>query len=109
MIVTDKNVHDALAYLAADPHPIALARKDLTDAENERERIFAEVYAEQTGSIRDRETACERDQRVRDARKAVSEAGFELDRHKARANAASMLIEIWRSENANARAAERVR
>ena len=28
MIVSEANVHDALAYLAIDPHPIALARKD---------------------------------------------------------------------------------
>ena len=109
MIVSDDTVSKALAYLAEDPHPIALAKKDLTDAENEKERIYAEVYAEQTGSVRDRETACERDPRVREARRAMGEAGLGLDRHKARTRAAESIIEIWRSENANIRAAERVR
>lgn len=110
MIVSDKNVSDALAYLAIDPHPIALARKDLTDAENEKEKIWAEVYCGQnTGSIRDRESTCELDQRVIDCRRDVAQHSFELERHKARIRAAEMLIECWRSENANARAAEKVR
>ncbi len=109
MIVNDDTVSKALQYLAIDPHPVALARKDLTDAENEKERVFAEIYATQDGSIKDREMACERHADVRDARQALGEALFEVDRHKSRVRAAEMLIEVWRSENANVRAAERVR
>lgn len=109
MIVSDDTVSKALQYLAEDPHPIALARKELTDAENEKERIFAEIYKTQEGSIKDRETACERNEEVRRARAAMGEALFQFDRHKARIRAAEMIIEVWRSENANARAAERIR
>lgn len=110
MIVSEKNVSDALAYLADDPHPIALAQKELTDAENEKDRIYAEAYAEANqGSIRDREMACERRAEVIAARKRIAEALFELGRHKARTKAADMLIEVWRSEQANVRAAEKVR
>jgi len=108
-IVSDKNVQDALIYLADDPHPIAIARKELTDAENEKERIYAEVYSEKTGSVRDKETASDGDPRIVRAREAVRDAQFGLERHKARIRAAEMILEIWRSENANARAAERVR
>ena len=109
MIVNDDTVSKALQYLAIDPHPVALARKDLTDAENEKERVFAEIYATQDGSIKDRETACERHAGVRDARKAMGAALFEVDRHRARVRAAEMLISVWQSENANMRASERVR
>jgi hypothetical protein len=109
MIVSDSTVEKALAYLAEDPHPIALAKKDLTDAENERDRIYAEVYAAQEGTIRERDMACERDPQVIQARKNVAAALFDVERHKARTNAGGMVIEVWRSENANARAAERVR
>jgi hypothetical protein len=109
MIVSDKNVSDALTYLADDPHPIALARKDLTDAENEFERVRAAVYLEQTGTVGEREAGCELDSRVGGAKAAITEAAFALDRHRARMRAAEMLIEVWRSENANVRAAERVR
>lgn len=109
MIVTDDTVSKALAYLAEDPHPIALARKELTDAENEKDRIYAEAYAKKDGSVRDREQACERGVSVIEARKRISEATGTWERHRARVRAAEMIIEVWRSENANARAAERVR
>lgn len=109
MIVSDDTVSKALAYLAEDPHPIALARKEVTDAENEKDRLTAEAYAEEEGSIRDREQACERRLSVIEARKRFAQATGDLERHRARVRAAEMIIEVWRSENANARAAERVR
>lgn len=110
MIVTDKNVSDALAYLAADPHPIALARKDLTDCENNREKIFAELFrACNDKTVREKEAFVETCPTYREARDEEAEAAMQLERHKARVRAAEMLIEVWRSENANARAAEKVR
>lgn len=108
-IVTDQNVHDALAYLAIDPHPLAIARKDLTDAENEKEYTYAVIYGTKTGSVRDRETATECTEDILQCNKVIAGVQFELERHKARTRAADMLIEVWRSENANARAAEKVR
>jgi len=110
MIVSDDTVSKALQYLSQDPHPLALAQKDLTDAENEKDKVFAEAYAAANqGSIRDREMACERREDVITARHNIAVAHGELHRHKARVKAAEMIIEVWRSENANARAAERVR
>lgn len=109
MIVSEDTVHKALQYLAEDPHPIALAQKDVADAENERDRIYAEVYGEQEGPVKDKEAACDRDRRVSEARARLGKAGFDLARHKARVRAAEMIIEVWRSENANIRAAERIR
>lgn len=109
MIVSEKNISDALAYLAIDPHPLALARKYVVDAENLRKRAYAACFLQAEGTV--------------DARKAIAEchpshcsyqdeerdAILELERHRSRARAAEMLIEVWRSENANVRAAERVR
>lgn len=110
MIVTDKNVSDALAYLADDPHPIALARKDLTDAENASKKIFAEMFRASSGSsVGAREAEAVVQPEYTAAKKTESEAFFEFERHRARTRAAEMLIEVWRSENANVRAAERVR
>jgi hypothetical protein len=108
-IVSEKNVSTALSYLAADPHPFALARKDLTDAENQYERVRAKVYLEQTGTVGEREAATMLDEQVRSTKDAIAEAAFQVDRHRARLKAAEMLLEIFRTENANARAAERVR
>jgi hypothetical protein len=108
-IVSDNNVSEALKYLAEFPHPFAVARKDLCDAENEFKRIWAETYDKQTGPIKDKECATDRDPRVVAARASVSKATFDLETHRARAKAGEMIISVWQSENANARAAERVR
>ena len=109
MIVSERNVSDALAYLATDPHPLALARKDVTDAENAREAEFAGLFVVAEGTVRDRESAVERNASYQALKAAEAEAELALERHKARVKAAEMLIEVWRTENANIRAAERVR
>lgn len=110
MIVSEKNISDALGYLAIDPHPLALARKYVVDAENECKAIFARLYLNSNGSsvaAREAEATCA--QSYVQAKEAEAEAILELERHKARSRAAEMLIEVWRSENANVRAAERIR
>lgn len=109
MIVSDDTVSKALAYLAEDPHPLALARKDVTDAENKAKEIFAGAFLEADGSVAAKEAAATCEPLFVSAKAEESQAILELERHKARTRAAEMLIEVWRSENANARAAERVR
>jgi hypothetical protein len=109
MIVSDKNISDALAYLAIDPHPYALARKDVVDAENECKRTFAQAFLDADGSVDARKATAELSTKYQTAKANEEEAILSLERHKARARAAEMLIEVWRSENANVRAAERIR
>lgn len=109
MIVTEKNVSDALAYLADDPHPLALARKDVTDGENKSKRLYARAFMDAQGSVEARKASAETDPEYSTAKDDEAEAIFRLERHKARTKAAEMLIEVWRTENANIRAAERVR
>lgn len=109
MIVSEKNISDALAYLAIDPHPLALARKYVVDAENESKAAYARLFLLTSGTVKERESAVECDAIYQKARDEEAEAILDLERHKARARAAEMLIEVWRSENANVRAAERVR
>lgn len=109
MIVSEKNVSDALTYLADDPHPVAIARKDLTLAENEKEAIFASLYLSIDGPVKERECYAKSHHSYREAQEKEANASADHERHRARIRAAEMLIEVWRSENANARAAERVR
>ena len=109
MIVSERNVSDALAYLAQDPHPLALARKDVTDTENNAKRAYAEAFITSTGSVEAKKAAAEICPLVINAREGEAEATLAHERHKARVKAAEMLIEVWRTENANIRAAERVR
>jgi hypothetical protein len=110
MIVTDQNVHDALAYMAIDPHPIALARKDAEDAETNVKTIYSRLFlSSQEGSDKRREADALQNSDYLEAKANENTAIMELERHKRRASAAEMLVSVWQSENANARAAERVR
>jgi hypothetical protein len=109
MIVSEDTVSKALQYLSIDPHPIALALKDKTDAENKLEIFFAELYPQTEGSVKERECGIQRNATYRDMKNELAVAEMEVARHKARIKAADMLCEIWRTENANARAAERIR
>lgn len=109
MIVSEKNISDALAYLAIDPHPYALAKKYVVDAENKRKQAYASAFVDADGSVEARKAAAELDGDYHVALAEESEAILDIERHRSRSRAAEMLIEVWRSENANVRAAERVR
>jgi hypothetical protein len=109
MIVSDQNVSDALTYLADNPHPIAIARKAVTDAENAAKHAFAKAFLSAEGAVEARRAKAETSDEYQEAKANESAAILDFETHKARCRAAEMLIEIWRSENANARAAERVR
>lgn len=109
MIVKDKLVSDALAYLAQDPHPIAVARKAVMDAENDTKENFARALLDASGSVAEKQATATVDAAHVIAKDSEAEAVLDLERHRARVRAAEMIIEVWRSENANARAAERVR
>lgn len=109
MIVSDHNIQTALEYLAIDPHPVALAHKLVRDSENKRREVIARLFLEAEGSVEARKAMAECDAESVAAKGEEAEAVLELERHKSRKNAAEMLIEVWRSENANVRAAERLR
>ena len=109
MIVSEKNVSTALEYLAIDPHPFALAKKHVTDAENKCKETSARAFLSAGGSVEARKATAEIDADCLASKAEQGEAIMELERHRSRTKAAEMLIEVWRTENANIRAAERVR
>ena len=109
MIVNDDTVSKALQYLAIDPHPIAVARHALTKAETAVDEVFARLFLQADGAIETRKQMAIADSLYGSEKDNAAEALLELERHKARVKAAEMIIEIWRTDNANARAAEKVR
>ena len=71
---------------------------------------YARLFLASAGTTIDARTAdAESSQEYIDARKEEADAEYELERHRSRTRAADMLIEVWRSEQANARTAEKVR
>ena len=109
MIVNQERVELALDYLNLDPHPLALARKDVTDAENRARQSFARAFLSAEGSVESRKATAELSSEYRQAKAEESDAMLDLEKHRARIKGAEMLLEVWRTENANARAAERIR
>jgi hypothetical protein len=110
--ITDDNVSAALDYLAIDPHPVAEAKYDLMRAENERKRIYAQQFMEASKFVK---TVAEREAWALLAPEYVAAqenealAAKELEKHKSKTNSASTITDMWRSVNANARAAEKIR
>jgi hypothetical protein len=109
MVVSENNVSDALTYLAADPHPIALARYELTNAENKSRETFSRCYLAAGGSVEARKATAEIEPSYVEAKNEEAEAVKEYERHRSRVKAAEMLLDIWRTEQSNIRAAEKVR
>jgi post-segregation antitoxin (ccd killing protein) len=109
MIVSDDTVSKALAYLAEDPHPLAAAQKAELFAEKQKNEAFAEIYLDTDGTAKERESKVLINSIYREALDAEIEAQAEVSRHKRRTDAAEKIISVWQTENANARAAERVR
>jgi hypothetical protein len=109
MTVSDKNVSDALTYLAADPHPIAEAKFRLTMAENLAKETYAHSFLKAEGTVKERECVAETSESYIKRKRDECDCVLEFERHRSRVKAADMLLEVWRTENANARAAERVR
>ena len=109
MIVDEEKVCVALAYLNDDPHPVALAKKETVDAENKCKELFARAFLASNGGAENRKAVAAVDAAYVSARVEESQAILNLERARARVKAAEMLIEVWRSENANVRAAERIR
>jgi hypothetical protein len=107
MIVTDEMVSDAVAYLAnggaADAEAAHLA------AMRRCEKRGAEVYLMARGSVEERKMRVVVDNEYQSLLFEQDEAKVELTRAKSREKGADKVCDIWRTENANVRAAERVR
>ena len=109
MIVTENHVSDALDYLNIDPHPVALARKDCTDSENRRKECYARAFLAAQGNIEERKAHAETDPACVVSKKEESQDILQLERHRAKVRGAEMLIDCWRTEQSNIRAAEKIR
>lgn len=109
MIIDDEKIGAALDYLNEFPHPAARARKELRMAEIQRDRLFAKLFLEAEGNVKERESKVNIEGLYLAACQTVADFEEMVELHKARTKGAEMIIEVWRSEQANARTAERVR
>lgn len=108
MIVDERKVEIALDYLNADPAPVALARKEVADAENKCKRLWAQAFLDADGSVEARKAAAETDASYAAAQDEYLEAVKNLENERGKSRGAEMIIEVYRTESANTRRAERI-
>lgn len=108
-MISDEQVEAALVYLALDPHPLASAEWELSKARIAREQRHAELYLEVKGTVAERDSRIEGDNEYGDLRYIEAEATFKVVNEKARVKSCDAVIEMWRTLQANARQAERIR
>lgn len=109
-IITDDMVQDALEFLAQDPHPIAAAKAELTRSENGRRAVRSKMFLVSSAkTIAEREAMAESSPDYLGAIEREAQASEAYEGARAKMTWASTVIDIWRSENANARVSDRVR
>jgi hypothetical protein len=110
MTVSDEHVDAALAYLADDPHPLAVAQFNLATAEATTKQTFARLFLDSNQTTVEAKKAsaeCHPDHIA--AKQVEANALFEFQRHKSRDKSADKVLDIYRTQNATARSAERFR
>lgn len=109
-LVTDDMVGAALAYLSSSTMDSAKAKADRVLAEHNRKRVRATLILdseEKTTAMK--EAAAESSTEYWEACKAERDAVERDEYHRAARIKADAIIEAWRTENANIRAAEKIR
>lgn len=107
--ISDDMVSAAVEYLAQDPHPIAVAKADMTRRENERKRKYATLFLTASGKTNaDRDASVIADESYIAAQDEEAKAIQEYEEERSRQRNADMITELWRSVQANRRASERV-
>jgi hypothetical protein len=109
MIVEDKYVEAALEYFNAQPHPSAAAMYNVVVTETATKAAYARAFLEASGTVKERECVAELDPAYQAAKAAEAEAIFENADQRSKQKRAEKIIDVWQSEGARARHAERVR
>ncbi len=107
MIVSEKNVSDALHYLALGGEAEAYA--SYLAAKQARHKIEARIYLAAEGPVKERESQVIVSDEYQEALSDENAAEVLYLRGKRRVEGGKGIIDIWRTETANARAAESIR
>lgn len=109
MIVTEEHVQTALEYLSAEPNPLARAARLSLAAENEAKRAFARAFVAAIGTNDLRKQLATLDSEYIAAQDRQEQAEEEHVAQREQSKWADKVIDLYRTENANARAADRIR
>lgn len=109
MIVDDDKMGVAVEFMADDA-TAARIRYQATKAENKSKLIYHRLFLSfNSGTVAEREARAICSPEYQEAKEEEALALAELEALRQRRDWAETIREIWRTENANARAAERIR
>ena len=109
-LVTDDMLEAAIQYLAKSSELIAASRANRLRAEHKRKRTRAQLIMQSMErSATMREAWAEAHELYQEACEAEAKAVEHDEYHRNERNKADVIIEAWRSENANSRAGSNFR
>lgn len=100
---TQDRMESAMQFLAETDQDYAIEKADLTRSEIARKRARAKVFLTVEGSVADRQAKAEIDAGVIEADDRYIKTIEEYEKLKARRERAQIVIDVWRSINANRR------
>ncbi len=103
-IVTDKKVHQVLAYLAETDEPAAKARARMDALKVAEKTILALEILDAEGSVQERESRARVSVAYREWKSEYEDACADWYLYQNKRSTAEKIVEVWRGVNANRRA-----
>lgn len=102
-MISDEKLQKALHYLATTDETCAMARGLMVGLEKQEKTILGVEYGSATGTVGDRDAAARTSDQYREWREKYETAVVDYEILRNKRNTASVIVEVWRSENANRR------
>jgi hypothetical protein len=102
-LITDERCEKALKYLAQTDAAAAELKGEVARKEYLCRFTRGNVFLRSEGSVEARKATAESSEEVRSAENELAEAIVEYERVKAKRATRELIVEVWRSVNANRR------
>ncbi len=103
MIVSESRLQKALTYLAETDESAANAKALMIGIENQEKTILGTVFLEMSGTVAEREAGARSSQALKDWQSQYKDAVYNYEILRNKRNTESLIVEVWRSLNANQR------
>ncbi len=103
-MISNERLTKALTYLAETDEECARRLGYYEGLKDQKNTIYSECYADQEGdTVKDREMGAYRDERYKYHISAIGEARVEYETVRLKRKTEEIIVEAWRSMNANRR------
>lgn len=102
-IVSDEKVEAALLWLEQNSDAGANAMARRAALEQKRKTVHAIAYAEASGTVADRNAEAYASKEFQGVTEEIQAAEYDVQIYKTKLKRAELIIEVWRTQNANNR------